>query len=124
MKIGLDIDGVILDFERTMRCYAELYDLFILKKDGVKNSEEFDYLKKYDWTLEEKNAFIDEYLIYATLNNTSLLPLAKEMSEFFKIEGYNYYFITARGLLNKKTKSAVINVFKNMYFLLIIYILK
>ena len=29
MKIGLDIDGVILDFERTMRCYAELYDLFI-----------------------------------------------------------------------------------------------
>ena len=123
MKIGLDIDGVILDFERTMRCYAELYDLFILKKDGVKNSEEFDYLKKYDWTLEEKNAFIDEYLIYATLNNTSLLPLAKEMIEFFKIEGYNYYFITARGLLNKKTKSAVINVFQkyglpidNIYF--------
>ena len=25
MKIGIDIDGVILDFERTMNSYAELY---------------------------------------------------------------------------------------------------
>ena len=32
MKIGLDIDGVLLDFERTMRSYAELYDLLILRK--------------------------------------------------------------------------------------------
>ena len=35
MKIGIDIDGVILDFERTMRSYAELYDFLILKKEGV-----------------------------------------------------------------------------------------
>ena len=38
MKIGLDIDGIILDFERTMRSYAKLYDLLILRKDGVKDS--------------------------------------------------------------------------------------
>ena len=48
MKIGLDIDGVILDFERTMRCYAEIYDLLILKKNGVRKENEFDYLKRYD----------------------------------------------------------------------------
>lgn len=112
MKIGLDIDGVILDFERTMRSYAELYDLLILRKDGVKNSSEFDYLKRYDWTDEEKKNFVDNYLVHATINSTPLIPLIKEMLELFKIEGYEFLFITARGLLKKETKEAVIKVFQ------------
>ena len=112
MKIGLDIDGIILDFERTMRTYAELYDLLILRKDGIKDSSQFDYLKRYDWTVEEKQKFIDNYLIYATINSTSLIPLVKEMLEIFSIEGYKFEFITARGLLKKETKEAVIQVFQ------------
>ena len=112
MKIGLDIDGVILDFERTMRCYAEVYDLLILKKNGVQKSYEFDYLKRYDWTLEERKNFINDYLVYATLNKTSLMPLVKEMLEFFEAEGYDYCFISARGLIKEETKLAVIEVFK------------
>ena len=83
MKIGLDIDGIILDFERTMRTYAELYDLLILRKDGIKDSSQFDYLKRYDWTDEEKQEFIDNYLIYAKINSTPLIPLVKEMLEIF-----------------------------------------
>ena len=63
MKIGLDIDGIILDFERTMRTYAELYDLLILGKNGVKYLNEFYYLKRYDWTDEEKKNFIDKFLV-------------------------------------------------------------
>lgn len=112
MKIGLDIDGIILDFERTMRAYAELYDLLLLRKDGVKDSSQFDYLKRYDWTDEEKKTFIDNYLVYATLNSTPLIPLVKEMLELFKVEGYQFVFITARGLLRKETQEAVIQVFK------------
>ena len=112
MKIGLDIDGVILDFERTMRTYAELYDLLILKKDGVKDSSQFDYLKRYDWTQEEKKNFIDNYLVYATINRTPLIPLAKEMLELFQLEGYEFIFITSRGALKKETKEAVIQVFQ------------
>lgn len=112
MKIGLDIDGIILDFERTMRTYAELYDLLILKKDGVKDSNQFDYLKRYDWTDEEKKNFIDNYLVYATINSTSLIPLVKEMLELFRLEGHEFLFITARGLLKKETKEAVIQVFQ------------
>ena len=96
MKIGLDIDGIILDFERTMRTYAELYDLLILRKNGVKNSRQFDYLKRYDWTDEEKKNFIDRYLVYATINSTPLIPLVKEMLELFQLEGYEFLFITAR----------------------------
>mgnify|MGYP004633106777 FL=1 len=112
MKIGLDIDGIILDFERTMRTYAELYDLLILRKNGVKNSRQFDYLKRYDWTDEEKKNFIDRYLVYATINSTPLIPLVKEMLELFLLEGYEFLFITARGLLKKETKEAVIQVFQ------------
>ena len=112
MKIGIDIDGVILDFERTMRSYAELYDLLILGKEGIKNSNQFDYLKRYNWTEEEKNNFINNYLVYATLNSTPLIPLVKEMLELFQLEGYEYNFITARGSLKKETKAAVIQVFQ------------
>ena len=53
MKIGIDIDGVILDFERTMQTYAELYDLLILKKSGKINNN-FSYLDKYDWTIDDR----------------------------------------------------------------------
>lgn len=112
MKIGLDIDGIILDFERTMRTYAELYDLLILRKNGVKDSSQFDYLKRYDWTDEERKTFVDNYLVYATINSTPLIPLVKEMLELFELEGHEFLFITARGLLKKETKEAVIHIFK------------
>ena len=123
MKIGIDIDGIILDFERTMRTYAELYDLLILRKNGVVNPNEFDYLKRYDWTEEERTRFIDDYLVYATINSTPLIPLVKEMLKLFKVEGINYTFITSRGLLRKDNKNAVLTVFEkndlptdNIYF--------
>lgn len=112
MKIGLDIDGVLIDFERTMRTCAELYDLLILNKNGVKNQEEFDYLKRYDWTDIEKNNFIKNYLVYATENLTPFVPLAKEMLELFKAENISFQFITARGLLTKETKAAIIKLFE------------
>ena len=45
MKIGVDFDGVIFNFERELLTYAELFDLLELKKNGaVDNSEHF--LKK------------------------------------------------------------------------------
>ncbi len=113
MIIGIDIDGIILDFERTMRTFAELYDLLILKKNGVKYPNEFDYLKRYDWTESERKNFIDQYLVYATLTSTPLLPLAKELLELLTVEGFQFYFITARGLFKKETKEAVIQVFQN-----------
>lgn len=112
MKIGIDIDGIILDFERTMRTYAELYDLLILRKNGVSNPDEFDYLDRYDWTKEEKKKFIDDYLVYARVNSTPLIPLIREMLELLEVEGYTFDFITAVGLLKEESKNAVVEVFK------------
>lgn len=113
MKIGIDIDGIILDFERTMRSFAELYDLLILQKKGVKNQNEFNYLKRYDWTKEEQNMFVNDYLVYATKYCTPLIPLVKEMLELLSLEGCEFVFITARGLLREETKDAVIKVFED-----------
>lgn len=113
MKIGIDIDGVILDFERTMNTYAELYDLLILGKSGVVNKDKFSYLEKYDWSIDEKKDFLKKYLVYATINSTPFIPLAKEMIEFFELEGYEYEFITARGSLVSETKEAIITLFNN-----------
>ena len=34
MKIGIDVDGVILDYERVLKTYGDLYDIIELKKNG------------------------------------------------------------------------------------------
>lgn len=106
MKIGIDIDGVILDFERVMRVYAEFYDLFILNKKGVVNSKEFNYLKRYDWTKEEREYFIDKFLIYATYK-TPFIPGSKEGIKFLSELGFETSIITARGSLREETKYVV-----------------
>ncbi len=31
MKIGIDVDGVLLDFEKGMLVQAELYDIYIAR---------------------------------------------------------------------------------------------
>lgn len=41
MKIGIDIDGVILNSENLFRVKAELYDLLELNKNGVINKMVF-----------------------------------------------------------------------------------
>lgn len=105
MRIGIDIDGVILDFERQMNVYAELYNLLVLEKNGVINKNKFSYLDKYDWTLEERQRFTDEYLIKGTLN-CGLVPGVKESLEILSKEN-DIYAITARGLINKETKKYV-----------------
>ena len=37
MKIGIDIDGVILDFEGELRVRAELNDVINLKRNSIVN---------------------------------------------------------------------------------------
>lgn len=109
MKIGIDIDGVILDFERTMRFYAEYYD--ILNNHGGKTKDEFSYLKNYDWSNDEKELFKDEYLIKGT-HECSLIPGSKMIIDLMHDKGLEIVLITARGSVNKKTKEEVLKVLK------------
>ena len=47
MKIGIDIDGVILDYQRVLNTYGDLYDFIELKKDGIVSKNELYLRKKY-----------------------------------------------------------------------------
>ena len=40
MKIGIDIDGVILDFEGDLRVQAELNDIINLRRNSIINNKE------------------------------------------------------------------------------------
>lgn len=104
MNIGIDIDGVILDFERTMRYYAELYDLKLHHQGKIK--DEFNYMNNYNWTEEESRYFKEKYLIKGT-TECSLVPGAKESLDILHERGYKIIIISARGSINLKTAELV-----------------
>ena len=39
MRIGIDLDGVVIDSETTFRVYEELYDVIDLKGNNLVNRE-------------------------------------------------------------------------------------
>lgn len=109
MKIGIDIDGVILNFEKTMNYYAEYYDYLIGNQN--KKQHNFNYLQNYNWTKEQKETFIKEYLIKGT-KECSLIPGSKEIIDLLHTKGLEIILITARGSINKNTKKEVLNTLK------------
>ena len=46
MKIGIDIDGVILDYERVLKTYGDLYDFIELKRGGFMDFEDEEFIKR------------------------------------------------------------------------------
>ena len=62
MKIGIDVDGVLLDFEKGMLVQAELYDMDIARGKGKIHSKPYFVQNKYDWTDKEKEDFIKKNL--------------------------------------------------------------
>lgn len=96
MKIGIDIDGVILDFERELRTYAELYDYIELNKDGIKDKSQFYVKDRYNWTDEEELNFEKKYFINLS-KEAHLILGAKEVINMLKNDGHELIIITARG---------------------------
>jgi len=95
MRIGLDLDGVVIDSEKNFRVYEEIYAIEDLGKEIV-NREEPKYQRRYDWTDEEKNKFIQKYLLEAALEShlmAGFLPVYKRLKEM----GHEFIVITARG---------------------------
>lgn len=103
MKIGIDIDGVILNSENLFRVKAELYDLLELKRSGITDKKGFLEAERYNWTKNEIENFREKYLIQAT-KESSLMPGAKEVLELLKNDGHELIIITARGLTIKGMK--------------------
>lgn len=111
MKIGIDVDGVILDYERVLKTYSELYDFIELKKDGIVNRNEPYFQTRYNWSDEEKNNFIDKYFIKLT-KQTNLVPGAKEVISMLQHDGYEFVIISARGGTVEGMQDAAMEIFK------------
>lgn len=63
MKIGIDLDGVVIDSEQTFRTYEEIYDIDILKGNHLINREEPKFQARYNWTDSQKEGFIKNYFL-------------------------------------------------------------
>ena len=96
MKIGIDLDGVVIDSETTFRTYEEIYAIENLNGRKMINSEEPKFQGRYDWTKEEQQEFIERYFMEVSKNSglmSGFVPVYKRLKE----QGHEFVVITARG---------------------------
>ena len=118
MKIGIDIDGVILDYERVLKTYGDLYDFIELKKDGIINRNEHYLRNRYNWTEEERMNFINKYFLKLS-RQTNLIPGAKDVINMLKNEGHELIVISARGGMIEEMKDVAIEKFNKEHIKII-----
>ncbi len=111
MKIGIDIDGVILDYERVLKVYGDLYDFIELKKDGLINRNEHYLRNRYDWTEEERMNFVNKYFLELS-KQTHLIPGAKDVINMLQKEGHELIVISARGGMIEEMKDVAMEKFQ------------
>ncbi len=99
MKIGLDFDGVIFDFENNLRIEAEMYD-HELKEKGLKNgiidARKVKFEDRYNWDENSKKHFFNTY--FDKVNRyADFIPGAKLVLDKLKEDGHELIIISARG---------------------------
>ena len=103
MKIGVDLDGVVIDSETTFRTYEEIYDTEILKENNLINREEPKFQQRYNWTDEQEKDFINRYFMTVSKESnlmSGFLGVYKRLKE----QGHEFVVITARGGFIKEMK--------------------
>lgn len=111
MKIGIDIDGVILDYERVLRTYGDLYDFIELKKGGIINRNEHYLRNRYSWTEEERMNFVNKSFLELS-KQAQLIPGAKDVINMLKNEGNELIIISARGCMIEEMKDVAMKKFE------------
>lgn len=123
MKIGIDLDGVVFDSEKEFRVYSELYEVEVLKRNSIINSQEIAFQKRYKWTQEEIEDFLNRYHEKIVLES-NFMPGAREVLNKLKKDGHELVVITARGGLNpkmvevtkKRLRDTEMDIFDKYYF--------
>ena len=54
MRIGIDLDGVVIDSETTFRTYEEIFAIEDLNNRKIIDFEEPKYQTRYEWSKEEQ----------------------------------------------------------------------
>ena len=111
MKIGIDVDGVILDYERVLKTYGDLYDFIELKKSGIINRNENYLRNRYDWTNEERMNFVNKYFLKLS-EQTPLVPGAKTVINLLQKDGNELIVISARGGMVEEMQDVAIKKFE------------
>lgn len=96
MKIGIDLDGVVIDSETTFRVYEEIFDIDVLKGNNLVNIQEPRFQDRYNWTEEQENEFIEKYLLEAS-KKSSIMGGFSTVYKLLKEQGHEFVVITARG---------------------------
>lgn len=108
MKIGIDLDGVVIDSEKSLRTYAEIFDNDILKGNHLIDKQEIRVQDRYDWTEEQQKEFITNYLLKNS-KDSHLMAGFKKVYHLLKAE-HEFVVITARGGFVKEMKEDAIRI--------------
>ena len=111
MKIGIDLDGVVIDSETTFRTYEEIYDIDTLKENNLVNREEPKCQERYNWNKEQNQEFIDKYFLKVS-RESNLMSGFYAVYNLLKEQGHEFVVITARGGFIKEMKDDAIRVLK------------
>ena len=111
MKIGIDLDGVVIDSETTFRTYEEIFDIDILKGNHLINKEEPKFQARYNWTNEQEKEFIEKYFLIVS-KESNLMSGFIGIYNLLKEQGHEFVVITARGGFVKEMKDDAIRLLK------------
>lgn len=94
MNIGIDLDGVLTNFNEFCMSYGTKYASEI-GKGKIINSKGYESIEIFSWDRQTDIKFWEKYnLQYAVEEKPR--PFAKEVLDKLKADGHNIYIITAR----------------------------
>jgi len=97
MRIGIDLDGVVIDSENVWRVYEEIFAIEELNGRQIYDPKEPKVQGRYDYSKDEQKLFIDKYLLKGS-KESNLKPGFLPIYEKLKKLGYVLIVITARGM--------------------------
>lgn len=109
MRIGIDLDGVVIDSEKTFRTYEEIFDIDTLKGNNLVNKKEPKFQARYNWTEEQEKEFIEKYFL-AVSKESNLMSGFIAVYNLLKKQNHEFIVITARGGLVKEMKDDAIRL--------------
>ena len=109
MKIGIDLDGVVIDSETTFRTYEEIFDIDTLKGNNLVNKEEPKFQTRYNRTSEQEKEFIEKYFLKVS-KESNLMSGFIGVYNLLKEQRHEFVVITARGGFVKEMKDDAIRL--------------